>query len=170
MRRNIVIANVLASAVTVSTLAFAARGDDGRGGDQPSIKTMRLTATAFADKDFDVDPSGVSVGDHFVATEDLFRKGERVGTGHAACTVTRLEPATGTPETGAAECRVGVVLPEGQVTAQGIRFFALDAQELPNFVLAVTGGTGAHAGARGSVHIVDLDETGSRLTFELVER
>lgn len=170
MRRSFGIAIALALALVVSSLGLAARGDNGKGDDRRDTETIRLTASAFADKEFDVDPSDLSLGDYFVATEDLFRRAEKVGAAHAACTITRLEPATGTPETGAVQCVVSLVLPEGQITAQGARMFSLDAQEPPNFVLAITGGTGAYIGARGSVHIVDLNETDSRLTLELIRK
>jgi hypothetical protein len=103
-----------------------------------------------------------------VATEDLFRKGRKVGSDHATCTVTRLEPSTGTPEMGTLQCAVSLVLPDGQITGQGARMFDLVGQELPDFVLALTGGTGAYVGVGGSMHIVDLNETDSRLTLELV--
>src|SRR5262245_9361006 len=151
----------------VSCFAMAVDGS-GKGEARRGTQTIRLTASAFADKEFDLDPPDLSLGDYFVATEDLFRKGANVGADHAVCTITRLEPTTGTPETGVAQCSASLVLPEGQLTAQGARTFALDAQEPPNFFLAITGGTGAYKGARGSIHIVDINETDSRLTVELI--
>jgi hypothetical protein len=166
MRRSFVIAMALALALAVSGLALAARGDNGKG--KRHVQTIELTASGFADRDLDLDPPDLSLGDYFVVTEDLFRKGEKVGHDHATCAITRLEPRTGTPETGAVQCLATLVLPEGQITVQGVRTFALDAQEPPNFVVAVTGGTGAYKAARGSVHIVDINETDSRLTLELV--
>lgn len=168
MRRSFVIAIALALALAVSGLALAARGDNGKDSHKRHAQTIELTASGFADRDFDLGPPDLSLGDHFVVTEDLFRKGEKVGQDHATCTITRLEPRTGTPETGAVQCLATLVLPEGQITVQGVRTFALDAQEPPNFVLAVTGGTGAYKAARGTVHIVDLNETDSRLTLELI--
>src|SRR5262249_2326354 len=155
----------IAVALIVSGFALA---NNGKGEGRPHSETIRLTASAFTDKDFDLDPPDLSLGDYFVATENPFRKAETVGADHPACTTTRLEPTTGTPETGVAQCSASLVLPEGQLTAQGARTFALDSKESPNFVLAVTGGTGSYKGARGSIHIVDLGETDSQLTIELI--
>ncbi len=167
MRRNFGIAVALALALVVGSLALAASGD-GKGNQRRNGQTIQLTASSFATNDVLVDPPDLSLGDYFVATEDLFRKGRKVGHDHATCTLTRLEPKTGNPQTGAVQCLVTLMLPEGQITTQGVRTFALDAQEPPNFVLAITGGTGAYKAARGSVHIVDLNATDSRLTVRLI--
>ena len=168
MRRSFGIAIALALALVVSSLALAASGDGKSGQRRDTPQTIQLTASSFATNDVFIDPPNLSLGDYFVATEDLFRKGKKVGHDHATCTLTRLEPKTGKPETGAVQCLITFMLPEGQITVQGVRTFALDAQEPPNFVLAITGGTGAYKAARGSVHIVDLNETDSRITLQLI--
>jgi hypothetical protein len=138
------------------------------GGDRDQVQTIRLTATSFADKDIDLNSRGLSLGDYFVATENLFRQGTKVGTDHATCTLTRLEPPTGTPKRFAAQCLATLVLPEGQVTAQGVRTGALSQRQPPRFTLAITGGTGAYNTAHGQVRIVDLNATDSRLTLTLI--
>jgi hypothetical protein len=170
MRRSITVASALTSALALSGFALAAPGGAGQDSHQRHARTIHLTASGFADQDVDVGPPDLTLGDHFVVTEDLFRQGEKVGEDHAVCTLTRLEPRSGTAERGAVQCVATFVLPEGQITVQGVRTFALDAQAPPNFVLAVTGGTGAYKAARGTVHIVDLNETDSRLTLELIQR
>ncbi len=167
MRRNFGIAIALALALVVSSLALAASGD-GKGGQRRDAQTIQLTASSFATNDVFADPPDLSLGDYFVATEDLFEKGKKVGHDHATCTLTRLEAKTGKPETGAVQCLITFMLSEGQITVQGVRTFAFDAQEPPNFVLAITGGTGAYKTVRGTVHIVDLNETDSRITLELI--
>ena len=167
MRRNFGLAIALALALAVSSVALAASGD-GKRSRTRHTQTIQLTASSFATNDVLVDPPNSRLGDYFVATEDLFRKGEKVGHDDATCTLTRLQPKTGKPETGAVQCLGTFMLPEGQITVQGVRTFAFDAQEPPNFVLAITGGTGAYKAARGTVHIVDLNETDSRITLELI--
>jgi hypothetical protein len=168
MQRNVVIAIALPLALMASSLALAADGDNGKGAHSRDVQTVQLRASSFADKDFDVEPPDPSLGDHFVATEDLFRKGHKVGDDHATCTVTRIEPRTGAPETATVQCLVTLMLPEGQITAQGTRVADLDAQEPPRFVLAITGGTGAYNAAHGTLRVVDLNETDSLLTLELI--
>ena len=168
MHRNIAIAIALPVALIASSLALAADGDHHEVGQRRDAQIVQLRASSFADKDVDVDPPDLSLGDHFVVTEDLYRKGHKVGDNHATCTVTRTEPKTGTPHTAAVQCVATLILPEGQVTAQGTRIADLDAQEPPRFVLAITGGTGAYNGAHGTIRVVDLNETDSRLTLELI--
>src|SRR5215510_593440 len=94
-------------------------------------------------------PARAEPGDYFVASENLFRQGTKVGTDHATCTLTRFEPRTGAPKRLAAQCLVTLVLPEGQVTAQGVRTGALSQRQPPRFTLAITGGTGAYNAERG---------------------
>lgn len=170
MRRNLGIATAiaLALALVVSNFTLAVGSDNAKGDDRDRVQTIQLTATSFADQDVDVDPSGLSLGDSFVATEDLFRKGKKVGSDHAVCTLTRLEPPTGTPERFAAQCLATLVLPEGQITLQGVRTGSLSQQEPPRFTLAITGGTGVYKTAHGQVRIVDINETDSRLTLTLI--
>jgi hypothetical protein len=170
MRRNlgaaIALAIPLALALVVSDFTLAA--GTGMGSDRGQVQTIRLTATSFAAKDVDLGPRGLSLGDYFVATENLFRQGTKAGTDHATCTLTRLEPRTGAPKRFAAQCLITLVLPDGQVTAQGVRTGALSQRQPPRFTLAITGGTGAYTTARGQVRIVDLNATDSRLTLTLI--
>src|SRR5262249_47452549 len=157
MRRNlgaaIALAIPLALALVVSNFTRAAGSGTAPGGDRGRVQTIRLTATSFAAKDVDVGPRGLSLGDYFVATENLFRQGTKVGTDHATCTLPRLEPRTGAPQRFAAHCLATLVLPEGQVTAQGVRTGALSQRQPPRFTLAIIGGTGAYTTARGQVRI-----------------
>src|SRR5262245_4193867 len=172
MRRNlgaaIAIAIALGLALVASNFTQAAGSGTAAGGDRDQVQTIRLTATSFAAKDVDVGPRGLSLGDHFVATENLFRQGTKVGTDHATCTLTRLEPPTGAPKRFAAQYLATLVLPEGQVTAQGVRTGTLSQRQPPRFTLAITGGTSAYNTAHGQVRIVDLNATDSRLTLTLI--
>ena len=172
MRRNlgtaIAIAVVLALALVVSNFTLAAGGDTAKAEHRDHVQTIQLTATSLASQDIDVGPSGLSLGDYFVATENLFRQGKKVGTDHAVCTLTRLEPPTGTPKRFAAQCLATLVLPEGQITLQGVRTGSLSAQQPPRFTLAITGGTGTYKTAQGQVRIVDINATDSRLTLTLI--
>src|SRR3954447_23569372 len=168
MPRRFAASIVFAAAVAATTVAVAARGDDAAGEAQRQVETVRLSASSFADRDLDVRPRGLGLGDSFTASEDLFRDGRNAGHDDATCTITRLEPKGGDPETGALQCFVTLFLPEGQITAQGVRTARLASRAAPKFVLAVTGGTGAYRAARGTVRFVDLDATESRITARLV--
>ena len=167
MRRIVASTIALVLALAASALALAATGRD-KGSDKRHTQTVQLTASSFDSRDLDLGQPALSLGDASVVTEDLFRKGAKVGSDHAICTITRKEPKTGTPTTGAVTCAATLLLPHGQITLHGTHAFAVDARKPPNFVLAVTGGTGAYKTARGTAHIVDLNETNSRLTITLL--
>jgi len=167
MRKLMLLAG-LVMALVVSGLAIAAANGDPPGHGQSESRTITLTATGVADKDFDLRPRDLSLGDYFVATENLFRQRERVGSDHGICTITRLTPRTGTPEKATLQCVATFLLPEGQITVQGVRIAVLDQQQPPRFELAVTGGTGAYKTAQGSIRIVDINATDSQLTIHLI--
>jgi hypothetical protein len=83
----------------------------------------------------------------------------RAGTLNAACIVTR---AAKTFATAVLQCNLGYELKGGQLAATGaVR------GETKSTVLAITGGTGAYEGARGSVTAVD-GRTSSEDTFHLL--
>ncbi|MCM1976386.1 hypothetical protein [Streptomyces sp. G1] len=93
---------------------------------------------------FPVTPGSVSQGDEVVVRSDLFDEAHnKVGETHGTCTTTR----GGADE--AEQCLVTYVLPDGQLTTQGIYFNYLDQGP---FDSAITGGTGKYEKARGSVH------------------
>ena len=166
MRRILGIAIVLGAAVMASSLALAATGQ-GTSRHERHAQTIRLTASTFDSRDLDLGPTGPTLGDYFVVTEDLFRHGKKVGTDDGTCTITRIEPKKGTPKRGALTCATTFVLPQGQIAVYGTRSAELASQKPPNFVLAITGGTGVYRRARGTVHIVDLNESDSRVTLRL---
>jgi len=167
MRRTVAIVIGLVTALAVANLAIAAARHDGTGKGVRHSQTFRLGASSFSDKDFDLRPAGLSLGDYFVGTEDLFRGAKKVGDDHAVCTITRLQPKVGRPKLGALQCLVTLRLPEGQISLQGTRMAAVASQAPPRFTLAIAGGTGAYRTARGTVRIVDLNQTDSRLTVRL---
>jgi hypothetical protein len=77
-----------------------------------------------------------SRGDGFIMTEKIFdpASGDRIGRGEAACTIIDASH-------GRLVCTGVAVLPQGRIMFQG-------GDKPP---LAITGGTGAFAGARGTV-------------------
>jgi hypothetical protein len=123
-------------------------------------ETLTLTGKTLANEQIDVGEPGPSLGDMNVITEDVYRKGKRVGTSDIACTVVRIQM----PKF-AAQCFNTTTLPGGQITAQGI--VTSDQIEQAPFVQAVTGGTGAYAGAEGELTVDEAGDGPATLTFEL---
>jgi hypothetical protein len=109
--------------------------------------TLRLTTVAVPDRNTDLDlgAPGPSPGDTQVFLDDVQRDGRTIGTSGGSCTLTALSESRL-----AGACTATLVLPRGQITAQGA--FDEDPAAGPDgFTWAVTGGTGRYAGAGGEI-------------------
>ncbi|MFD4158661.1 hypothetical protein ACFWR4_38645 [Streptomyces hydrogenans] len=138
----------LGTATLVTLLAFTpvAAGATDEGSAQIKGKNRTLTFLAEVQQltRFPVTPGSVSQGDRVVVRSDLFDEAHnKVGETHGTCTTTR----GGADE--AEQCLVTYVLPDGQITTQGVYFDYIDQGP---FDSAITGGTGKYEKARGSVH------------------
>ncbi|MFF5931802.1 allene oxide cyclase barrel-like domain-containing protein [Streptomyces hydrogenans] len=138
----------LGTATLVTLLAFTpvAAGATDAGSAQTKGKTRTLTFLAEVQQltRFPVTPGSVSQGDRVVVRSDLFDEAHnKVGETHGTCTTTR----GGADE--AEQCLVTYVLPDGQITTQGVYFDYIDQGP---FDSAITGGIGKYEKARGSVH------------------
>ncbi|MEU5217405.1 hypothetical protein AB0G79_14555 [Streptomyces sp. NPDC020807] len=136
----------LGTATLVTFLAFTpvAVGATDAGSAPAGGKTLTFLAEVQQLTRFPVTPGTVSQGDRVVVRSDLFDEAHnKVGETHGSCTTTR----GGTDE--AEQCLVTYVLPDGQITTQGVYFDYVDQGP---FDSAITGGTGKYDKVRGSVH------------------
>jgi hypothetical protein len=111
-------------------------------------------------------------GDAFASTSSLYKwagtkRGARVGRDTVVCTFLKV---TATEQTFSADahCTAGIFLPAGTILIEAFLHFT---DGPGRFEVAVTGGTGAYANARGFVRIRDLGtgESGhSNLEFHLL--
>jgi hypothetical protein len=93
-------------------------------------------------------------GDIVIYANPVFdRRGTQVGTDHGVCTV--LSNAQ-------SQCEATIVLPKGQIVTHGIQSVTT------NFEVAVIGGTGAYAGARGTMTARPIKDGGSTLLISLL--
>jgi len=140
-------------------LPASAGGGDGDHDDDWD-HAFRVTVREVDSADLDLGETGFGLGDRFVFTENLVKRGKVVGSDHGECTVTRLHG-----ETGWFQCVVTAVFyGKGQITVQGALRFD-ESESSDRFTLPVTGGSGRFAGAGG---VVVVDESGtSSLTFKL---
>jgi hypothetical protein len=112
-------------------------------------------------------------GDRFALSDGLYKwngtkRGTRVGRLEAACMFTHILRAHEGNFSAFALCTGQFYLPAGAILAEGYVHFGNGPN---NFRLAVIGGTGSYANARGVVHIRDLgtgDTSNSNVDFHLL--
>ncbi|GAA1296330.1 allene oxide cyclase barrel-like domain-containing protein [Saccharothrix xinjiangensis] len=114
-------------------------------------------------------PVTPAVGSGFVSGGDLFDAGgvNRVGEGFSHCGV--LVVTTGLPPSVTAHCTSTFRLPDGELHLSGLRDYRSIAGGFENAPVAVVGGTGAYANARGEGEAVRSDsaDVGYRFTFTI---
>lgn len=147
--RKILILGLMVFAFAAGSLSLTAASanddDDDNGG-------LQLTAVSNQFEEFDVGKKGLSVGDHYVFSDDVWMDDEEVGSLDGFCVLTRVEGATYHEQ-----CTVTVTLPDGQMTSQGAIAFDEDFDN--TFTIAITGGTGDYVGADGEAHVEFVSET-----------
>jgi hypothetical protein len=162
MRRSYGIAALSAAALgTAGFLALPAAGAGGGGGGHDAHGDSFTVGVREVDSvELDLGETGFGLGDRFIFSEDLLKRGKVVGSDHGECTLTRMHG-----ETGWFQCAVTAVFyGKGQITVQGAFRFTED--ETGRFSLPVTGGSGKFTGASGVV-VVDETDDSSTLTFKL---
>jgi hypothetical protein len=119
-------------------------------GQTAAAETLTFKAKDGTFRLIDMAPKGEhpSAGDYFAITSRLFKGGERIGTLHATCLVTRR---TANPANTPLLCQGVYRLPGGKLAGT-----ALLVGENPVTRIAITGGTGQYAGASG----VSVEESG----------
>lgn len=125
--------------------AFAMQGE--------TTMTIHVVERATTDIVTDTGEEGDSVGDILTFANEVYDENNeaQVGTDNGYCFRT---------EAGAAwECAWTVTLEDGQITVQGPFLDAGDS------VLAITGGTGAYAGARGQMTLSAHNENATEFDF-----
>jgi hypothetical protein len=130
-------------------------------GDDKKVEVIRVTEVTVQDNFVDVGEQGDSLGDYFVFSGDLFRKGEKVGSDGGTGTIVRLESMV----SATVQFVATAVLPKGQITVQGLTTFT-DGPS--TFELAITGGTGKYRTAHGVLIVDQVSDTESLLTFRII--
>jgi hypothetical protein len=131
-------------------------------------KTLRLVATELQFEFIDVGAPGTSVGDYFVLSESLARRGRDVGMSGVVCTIVHATPPY---DVVTFQCVGTFSLRRGQITLQGLLEFQGEDDPGP-FTVAITGGTGAYRGAGGEavVRLVDDGVSVYRLRLDLPKK
>ncbi|UUN30761.1 hypothetical protein [Streptomyces sp. FIT100] len=152
-----------ATALSLATLAGSASASSeahapDRHGYVKRTEVIRLTSTGTGTTMVDNGAPGRGIGDQIIITADLFRRGIGYGTEGAVCT--RVSADT-------THCTGTFSLRRGQVTWQHLQTTPIGTPP-SDFDLAVTGGTGAYATARGYGHVEAISQSGGALTLYLV--
>lgn len=115
--------------------------------------TLQVIKVAQTDTVIDQPPKGDSMGDMLVFSDPIFdpTTKKQIGTDQGSCTRVIIGKTW--------ECSWTLILAGGQITAEGPFVGPADS------TLAVTGGTGQFAGAKGSMLIHALDPKMSSLLF-----
>jgi hypothetical protein len=117
------------------------------------MKQMALVERATTDAVTDLGVAGDSAGDILTFANEIFDQNNdaKVGDDNGWCVRTVVGKAW--------ECFWTLTLAEGQITVEGPFFDAGDS------VLAVTGGTGVYANARGEMKLHARDDKGTEYDF-----
>ena len=136
---------ISALALVVSLVCVSAAG--------PNIPRLAVIEHATTDTVVDLTTNGDSTGDLLTFHNELFDSGndDVVGTDQGECV--RIEVGVSW------ECRWINFLEGGSITVEGPFF-----DDGPS-ALAITGGTGAYRGARGSMRLVARDAGGTEFDF-----
>jgi hypothetical protein len=151
------VAIVAGSAVAVS----AAGGQTGR--------TLQFTGPSGHDpreeKQIDVPPRGLSIGDHYVVAGSLRAQGHVIGRAHGSCTIIDRKYE-------GQDCDFVLVFADGTVTASGggLNRLLYGQSEAPPHApdeYAITGGTGAYRGASGTLSLQSHANDTTTVTLSL---
>ena len=154
-------AAVVPAIVALAVLVFGSAIAEAHG---KGHRTLRLVATQIQSEFLDLGATGPSLGDEFVFSETLSRRGHEVGESGGVCTATQVTPPY---DVITFHCVATLSLRRGQITLQGL--IEIQGENDPGpFTVAITGGTGAFRGAGGEARIRDVSETVSiyKLRFD----
>lgn len=122
-------------------------------GSAPTRTTLKVVERATTDTVVDIGPSGDSIGDVLGFGNEVYDEANqnKVGNDNGQCTRTAVGKAW--------ECIWTLTLSDGQITVEGPFYDASDS------TLAITGGTGAYAQARGEMLLHARNAQGSEYDF-----
>jgi len=147
MRKLLALAVLAAVAAVVgtSTLATASSSSAAQSMDLVAVELPKSEVVV------DVGKKGDSDGDSVFFAESLLRNGKKIGRSDIYCVFTRVM----------SRCNATLTVPGGTLEALGGTRFG------KTFAVAVVGGTGTYAGARGVIRVTELGDTRTRYAVDL---
>lgn len=139
----IVVAALVAAGIVGVVSARPAQGDPGQ-----TLRFVAAPPLTGDQKQIDVPPQGLSLGDESIGALSLRHNGQLFGRALVDCTINDKTYQ-------GQQCTLDLVLRDGLITAKtaGLDRLLPHQTASPNDVFAVTGGTGAYTGANGVVTI-----------------
>jgi len=139
----IVVAAMLAAGIVGVVGTRPAEGDPGQ-----TLRFVAAPPSAGDQKQIDVPPAGLSLGDESIGALSLRHHGALVGRALVECTINDKTFQ-------GQQCTLDLVLRTGLITTKtaGLDRLLPHQAASPNDAFAVTGGTGAYAGANGVLTI-----------------
>jgi hypothetical protein len=98
-----------------------------------------------------------TAGTSYTITSDSFRNGQKVGSNQIVCDLTGPGPL--------ALCNSAHLLPKGEIVAAGS--VTTPPQPGHTYTVAIVGGTGAYANARGTLDVTNVNPTSDTYTFHI---
>ena len=166
LRAGAAVAFLLLASVAVASAATSGEKRSSRSDERKSI-VLHLDGKAAQETVYlDLGDAEYSRGDQYVFTNDLSRKGKKVGIDGGVCSVVRIEADGGST----LQCNGVNSLPGGQIITAGLVSYGPDeAFKKDPYYFGITGGTGKYRTAHGEVKIEELGSTEVlRLTFRVV--
>jgi len=160
--KKIIVSALVAAVVAVGVLG----GRSALADDRREPRVIRFLADDVQQDQLDLGAPGLSIGDRWVFTDDLYLRqgGEPVGIAGGDCGVVRVESSSFTYH-----CVVSLQIPQGTVVVQGLLTLA-NGVPPATFSLAITGGTGAFTDIGGRIDVRSLGGTLSTLTLHFSRR
>ena len=156
MVKRLVATGVVLGVVALTAGSISSATGQGGGGHHGNHgDKVRVLSTNTEEGFVDVGDPDFSLGDQFIFTSELTKRGKLVGHTGVVCTVTSLEREE-------SQCVGTASFHKGQITIQGLL-----SGEPEEFEFPITGGTGAFEGAGGTLVVKELSETQELLTFYL---
>ncbi|MFD1150267.1 allene oxide cyclase barrel-like domain-containing protein [Saccharothrix hoggarensis] len=135
------------------------------------VRTDEATVEVVAKRGLMSAPAAPAVGGGFVSGGDLFAADgtTRVGEGHSHCGVVKV--TVDVPPAVTTHCTSTFRLADGELHLSGMRTYKSIAAGFGDATMAITGGTGAYANARGEGKAVRSDsaDVAYEFTFTITD-
>ncbi|MFF7991547.1 hypothetical protein ACFZDG_17350 [Kitasatospora xanthocidica] len=157
--RHVTVRRLLAASLATAAIGFAVAGNADAGTpSRGNVEVLELKVQNDQYEAVDLGPAGPSLGDLDVYSGTSVKDGRTVGRGGGSCEVVQISGGDVTKQ-----CLITMEVGGGSLTMQSLWSKGSTAP----LDMAVTGGTGAYATARGTVRFWDIGTADERARAEI---